>query len=107
MATPQTGSLDRITVTVDKDLEDLAPVFLRNRRKDLQTIRTALSEQDFETVKILGHRMRGDGAGYGFEAISLIGTVMESAATRRDRSVLEQQTQQLEDFLARVHVEYR
>jgi len=107
MALPQPTPLDRITVSIDKDLEDIVPVFLNNRRKDLQTLRTALAQQDFETIRTLGHRMRGDGGGYGFDAISRIGTAMESAAARRDSPVIQEQTQQLEEFLARVHVEYR
>ena len=107
MHTPQTGSLDRITVSINKDLEDIVPVFLANRRKDLQTIRTALAQRDFEIIRMLGHRMRGDGSGYGFDTVSQIGAVMESAAARRDHPTLQQQIAQLEDFLARVHIVYK
>jgi len=107
MALPQVKPPDRITVSIDKDLEDIVPVFLNNRRKDLQTLRTALSQHDFETIRTLGHRMRGDGGGYGFDAVSQIGATLESAAIRRNRPVIQQQTQQLEEFLTRVHVEYR
>ena len=107
MALPQTKPLDRIIVSIERDLEDIVPVFLNNRRKDLLTIRTALSQQDFETIKTLGHRMRGDGGGYGFDEIGRIGTIMETAAARGDRFTIDAQAKQLEDFLARVHVEYR
>ena len=107
MALPQVKPPDRIIVSIERDLEDIVPVFLNNRRKDLQTIRTALSQHDFETIRILGHRMRGDGGGYGFDAISRIGTIMETAASRGDRFTIEAQTRQLEEFLARVHIEYR
>ena len=96
-----------ITVMIDADLEDIVPTFLANRQKDLRTIRTAVAERDFETIGILGHRMRGDGGGYGFHAISEIGAVIELAAGRRDRPAIERQTAQLEDFLARVKVVYR
>lgn len=107
MGLPNMKPSDRITVSVERDLEDIVPVFLTNRRKDVQTIRTALHQQDFETIRILGHRMRGDGAGYGFDAVSRIGAAMESSAMTRDRSAIEQQTLQLEDFIGRVHVVYR
>jgi HPt (histidine-containing phosphotransfer) domain-containing protein len=99
--------VERLIVSIERDLEDIVPVFLNNRQKDLLTIRTALSQQDFETIKVLGHRMRGDGGGYGFDTISRIGAIMETAASRGDRFTIEAQARQLEDFLARVHVEYR
>ena len=77
MTNPKLASPERITVYIDPDLEDIIPTFLANRQKDLQTLRTAMTEKDFETIRILGHRMRGDGGGYGFNAISDIGGVME------------------------------
>jgi HPt (histidine-containing phosphotransfer) domain-containing protein len=107
MQPPPTSSPDRITVSVDRDLQDIVPVFLANRGKDIQTLRASLLNQDFETIRILGHRMKGDGGGYGFQAISEIGGAMESAAGRHDRPAIERLTGQLEEFLARVEVVYR
>lgn len=106
MQTPQPGSTDRFTVRIDRDLEDIVPVFLTNRKKDLLTIRSALAEQDYKTIQTLGHRMKGDGGGYGFDRITEIGGVMELAAERHDHPAIEQYTAELEDFLARLHVEY-
>lgn len=107
MTDQKIASPDRITVYIDPDLEDIIPTFLANRQKDIQTLRTALSEKDFETIRTLGHRMRGDGGGYGFNAISTIGGVMELAAGRRDEPAIQRQTAELEDFLARVHIVFR
>jgi hypothetical protein len=56
---------------------------------------------------MLGHRMKGDGGGYGFDRISDIGSAMELAANQRDQALAERQVAQLEDFLARLQVEYR
>ncbi|MBI3357321.1 MAG: Hpt domain-containing protein [Nitrospirae bacterium] len=107
MQTPQPGSTERFTVQIDRDLEDIVPVFLANRKKDLLTIRSALAEQDYKTIQTLGHRMKGDGGGYGFDQITEIGSVMELAAAQRDHSAVEQYTAELEDFLSRVTVVYR
>lgn len=97
---------DRFAVRVDRDLEDIVPDFLANRKKDLQTLRRALAEQDFKTIQVLGHRMKGDGGGYGFDRITEIGGVMELAASRQDHASLEQHTTELEEFLSRVTVTY-
>jgi len=46
-----------IVVTVAKDLEDLIPTFMKNRAKELETLRTALAGGDLELLRQLGHRM--------------------------------------------------
>jgi len=107
MQTSPTSSPDRITVSIDRDLQEIVPIFLANRGKDIQTLRASLVSQDFETIRTLGHRMKGDGGGYGFHAISEIGGAMELAAGRHDRPAIERLTGQLEDFLARVDVVYQ
>src|SRR5438094_447007 len=53
-------------VTVAKDLEDLIPAFMRNRNKELETLKVALAAADFEQLRQLGHRMKGVGNSYGF-----------------------------------------
>jgi len=97
----------RILVRITRDLEDIVPIFLANRRKDLQTLRDALAAQDFMTIHTLGHRMKGDGGGYGFDQISMIGAVMELAAKRQDHQALELHIAELEDFLKRIEVVYQ
>jgi HPt (histidine-containing phosphotransfer) domain-containing protein len=106
MPTTDALSPERITVSIDRELADIVPIFLANRGKDVQTLRASLERQDFDTVRMLGHRMKGDGGGYGFHAISEIGGAMESAAGRHDRPAIERLTDQLADFLARVEVLY-
>jgi HPt (histidine-containing phosphotransfer) domain-containing protein len=107
MPTPDTTSPDRITVSIDRDLEDIVPIFLANRRKDVRTLRESVQRKDFETIRMLGHRMKGDGGGYGFHTVSEIGGALEFAAGRHDSPAIERLTHQLEDFLARVSVVYR
>lgn len=91
---------------IDQDLKDIVPIFLANRQNDLQKLRRALAQHDFETIRVLGHRMKGDGGGYGFDKITEIGGVMELAAARHDHPAIERHTAELEDFLAHVTVVY-
>jgi HPt (histidine-containing phosphotransfer) domain-containing protein len=107
MHTPHLGSTERVTVCIDRDLEDIVPNFLANRRKDVHTLRHALTSADFSIIQMLGHRMKGDGGGYGFDRISEIGGAMELAAIQKDHAAAEQCIAQLEDFLTRLQVEYR
>ncbi|MBX3302632.1 MAG: Hpt domain-containing protein [Nitrospira sp.] len=98
---------DRVTVEISRDLEEIVPIFLGNRENDLRTLRDALTRHDFETIQTLGHRMKGDGGGYGFDRITEIGATMEQAAKQQDHSITEEQILRLEDFLRRVCVIYR
>lgn len=99
-------STDRLIVRIDRNFKDIAPIFLANRHKDVNTIRRALAEADFATIHMLGHRMKGDGGGYGFNRISEIGAAMEQAAEQQNHPACGKQLAQLEEFLARVEVVY-
>jgi hypothetical protein len=96
-----------ITVYIDPGLEEIVPGFLENRRRDVQTVETALGQDDLNTICVIGHRMRGDGGGYGFDAISTIGEGMEQAAARQDKEAIRRHLSSLVDFLARINVVYR
>jgi len=93
-----------IRVFVDPDLYDLIPRFLDNRRLDAGRIHAALERKDFEAVGIIGHRMKGDGGGYGLNAISEIGAVLEEAAKDRNPALIKKSVGHLLDFLERVEV---
>lgn len=96
-----------VLVEISRDLEDIVPTFLENRKKDLQTLRVAADTQDFMMLQTRGHRMKGDGGGYGFEAISTIGAGLETAAKEQNLPLCNQHLAELEDFLNRVTVRYR
>jgi HPt (histidine-containing phosphotransfer) domain-containing protein len=93
-------------VTVPKDLEDLIPVFMSNRKKELDALRVALAAADFEQLRQLGHRMKGVGNSYGFEKVSVLGKQIEDGARSDDRAGLEATITQYADYLARVKIVY-
>jgi HPt (histidine-containing phosphotransfer) domain-containing protein len=106
-----TGSNKRaeiaITVYIDQGLEEIVPGFLENRRRDVQKLETALQQNNLAQIHIIGHRMKGDGGGYGFDAISMMGAALEQAAAREDRVAIQRHTAELIEFLAHVTVVYR
>jgi HPt (histidine-containing phosphotransfer) domain-containing protein len=95
-----------ITVIVAKDLEDLVPTFMKNRGKELETLRAALAAGDFEQMRQLGHRMKGVGNSYGFEKVSLLGKHIEDQAKTGDRDALGRHLDEYADYLARVQIVY-
>ena len=93
-------------VTIAKDLEDLIPVFLKNRHKEVDTLRVALASADFEQLRQLGHRMKGVGTSYGFDRVSSIGKVIEDGARSGDRASLEAGILEYGDFLSKVQIAF-
>ncbi len=103
---PIVETKNQLVVKVDRDLEDITPGYLENRKKDLLLLPRAVAEKEFETLKMIGHRMKGSGAGYGFQFISDIGTRLEQAAKRQDLKEVQVCIEQLADYLNRVEVVY-
>jgi HPt (histidine-containing phosphotransfer) domain-containing protein len=95
-----------LKVTVDRDLEDLIPVFLQNRHKEVETLRIALASADFEQLRQLGHRMKGVGHSYGFDHVSTLGKHIEDGARSGDRASLEATIREYADYLAKVQISY-
>ena len=95
-----------LKVTVARDLEDLIPVFLKNRQKELDTLRVALASADFDQLRQLGHRMKGVGNSYGFDHVSTLGMYIEEGARSGDRALLEARISEYADYLAKVQIVY-
>jgi len=93
-------------VIVAKDLEDLIPIFIGNRHKEVEALRAALAAADFEQLRMLGHRMKGVGNSYGFERISVFGKQVEDGARSGDRAGIEICIAEYRDYLSRVQISY-
>jgi HPt (histidine-containing phosphotransfer) domain-containing protein len=94
------------TVTIDRELEYLVQDYLDSRKKDATAIMDALPKEDYESIRILGHNMKGTGGGYGFEAISELGEEIQKAALSRDAGTIERLAGELMDYIGSVVVRY-
>ncbi|MGP7818829.1 Hpt domain-containing protein [Niallia sp. 01092] len=92
------------TVHIDIDLEALIPGYLEKRQKDIQTIETALHSDNFETIRMIGHSIKGSGEGYGFDLITEIGAQIELAAIEKNQVLIQKSLETLADFLHHVVV---
>lgn len=97
---------DAHIVRVSKDIADLIPVFLANRKKEVETLRAALAAGDFEQLRQLGHRMRGVGNSYGFDLVSTLGKEIEEGARKSDKASLEAHIAAYGQYLSNVRVAY-
>jgi HPt (histidine-containing phosphotransfer) domain-containing protein len=97
---------EKIVVNVDSDIEDLIPGFLENRQQDVKSIYDALEKEDYETIRILGHSMKGAGGGYGFDKITDIGRSIEESAEGKNQEEIKKWVINLSNYLDRVEVVY-
>lgn len=95
---------NRITVEVEADLEDLVPVFLDNRHKDVVRLGALLEAGDYPAIRKIGHSLKGVGGGYGFDPITDLGAEIETAALAGEAATIRDACARLADYLDRVDV---
>jgi HPt (histidine-containing phosphotransfer) domain-containing protein len=99
-------SEDKIVVHIDIDLEDLIPGFLENRQKDMQSLESALKENDLEKLRSIGHNLKGVGGGYGFPDMSMMGTEIEEGAKENNMEKVSENVQKLSHYLSNIEIIY-
>ncbi|RII25959.1 MAG: Hpt domain-containing protein [Geobacter sp.] len=95
-----------IQVEIDSDLEPIIPDFFESRRRDCELLGRLLETDDLEEISRLGHRLKGAGGSYGFDAISEIGLALEQAAAIQDKSSIAASCDKLLHYLQHVRIVY-
>lgn len=100
-------SEDKIVVNIDIDLEDLIPGFMENRQTDLQKLGQALKDQDYETLRSIGHNLKGVGGGYGFHDMTAMGAAIEEGARENKLEIVKENVTKLSHYLSNVEIVYQ
>lgn len=96
------GSPEDDEVDEEDDIADLRPLFVADRRRDLQTLPQLLERGAYDEVRRLGHSMKGSSAPYGFPKLGQIGAELEVAAAAADDQAARQCIERMRAFLAEV-----
>ncbi|MCX5811348.1 MAG: Hpt domain-containing protein [Proteobacteria bacterium] len=99
-------SKGKTIVRIDKDLEDLIPGYLENRQKDIKSLLVSLGREDYESIRIIGHSMKGSGGGYGFDDISTLGKSIEEAAKDKNYEAIKRYAYELSIYLENIDIIY-
>jgi PAS domain S-box-containing protein len=91
-------------IEFDPEIAELVPGFLARKREDVQALTAAIERLDYQALCAIGHRIKGEGAGFGFEEISEIGRALEAAAASSDADAARGLVSALADYLDRVQV---
>jgi HPt (histidine-containing phosphotransfer) domain-containing protein len=95
----ESSRMDTILVRANPKFADRIPAYLQNCRQNGIAMLDALDRVDFETVKFLGHQMRGSGGAYGFQAITDIGAALQQAAESADTDWSRKWVDELSNYL--------
>ena len=97
---------DETVVRANPEIQEMIPGFLEHRHEDVESLLEALEQGDYAALQFLGHRLKGDGGSYGFDAITVIGRSVEQAAENEDPREILKLASELSDYLQRVEVVY-
>jgi histidine phosphotransfer protein HptB len=86
-------------IEVPPELEPLIPGFLERREQDIAHLTDCISKSDFETVGRIGHKLHGNGGGFGFSMITQIGIELENAAKNKNEMAIRELTLRLFDIV--------
>jgi HPt (histidine-containing phosphotransfer) domain-containing protein len=96
----------RPSVRVADELRELIPRFLAHRRRELDELRAALACSDADSVRRIGHGLKGVGGGYGFDEITRIGADLERAGREGRLAAAHAMVEALAEYLDTVEIRY-
>lgn len=98
--------MSKIIIQIDEDLADIVPEFLMNRKDEVPNLWAALKKLDYDYIQTIGHRLKGNAGGYGFDQMGHIGAEIEQAAKLKNDPRIEAALKELQNYLANVEVSY-
>lgn len=102
----KTGREERIIVHVDANLEALLPGFLKDWQEEVRAMRQALEKNNYETIRKIGHDMKGIGGSCGLDEITDMGSGLADGAKAMDQESIRKNLDTLSGYLERVEFVY-
>ena len=102
----ETGRDEKIIVHVDADLEALLPGFLKDWQEEVRAMRQALEKNNYETIRKMGHDMKGIGGSCGLDVITDMGSGLAAGAKAMDQDLIRKNLDTLSGYLERVEFVY-
>ncbi|MEM7183273.1 MAG: Hpt domain-containing protein [Spirochaetota bacterium] len=96
---------EKLHLEIDLELEPLIPGYFLDIEAYITEIETNLQTGgSVEKIRMVGHKMKGSGASYGFLFVSDCGHAVEANATNRQK--ISHLLQELRKDLQRVEIHY-
>ena len=86
-------------IDVQSSMAELLPFFIESTQNDLAQIKKAMEESDLETIRRVGHSLKGSSGAYGQDDIGQTGASLEIAALAGDWQDINDRVTDLEASL--------
>ncbi len=90
---------------IPEDVLPLVPDFLARRETEITELSSHLQDRDYDFVRMVGHRLKGSGAGYGLMEFTVIGRALEAAALEQKYDAITTLIKELEDHVSLLKTE--
>ena len=82
------------------------PGFLQDWEEEVRAMREALEKNNYETIRRLGHDMKGIGGSCGLDVITDMGSGLSEGAKAMDQELIRKNLDMLSEYLERVEFMY-
>lgn len=93
-----------IRIVVDPDFREIAPQFMKYIRESADRINELIKTDDFQQIRVLGHKMKGEGRAFGFSDVTEFGAAIQESAQEKNRQDVLDFNAKLIDYLDRVEL---
>lgn len=101
-----TDGNDTIPIAIDADLEPILPRYMELQQSELALMEQALADGDAETLRMLGHKLKGSGSSFGFDLLTDMGAAIEQAGMSGDLAEARTQVDRVRHYLEHVQVTF-
>ena len=98
------GTIDRIKIEVDPELAEFMPQYIQNRKSDLDRLKAFLHNHDFESIRVISHKIRGHAMSYGLAPLGDICKKLEAAVSQDSEQEVQQLIADYEAYLVRIEL---
>lgn len=95
-----------IAVSMSLRLRPLAPLFMKTAFDNARNMRQALDANDLETIRRLGHSLKGAARTYGLDELGERGLALEEAAGGADGARLKGLLDELDDYMGKIRIAF-
>ena len=83
----------------DEEWAEMQEMYINHTSKDLEKIKTQLNLDSIDSIRTFGHNIKGSGGMYGFNEVTELGLLIETAAKEGNLDSIKSNLEVLEDFL--------
>ncbi|BDQ34460.1 Hpt domain-containing protein [Pseudodesulfovibrio portus] len=98
--------MSRIKVVIDPELQPIMGRYMEIRREEQDQLEAALAARDPESVRQLGHKLKGTGASFGFDVLTEWGAAIEMAGRDGDLDRAAEVAAEVRRFIDNVDIVY-